>query len=61
MKYTKSIIRWMFSLAVVLLACACTDDDTTTDRNGEYGYAQFQLLRQQTRSGQLEYLRDAAV
>ena len=60
MKYTKSIIRWMFSLAVVLLACACTDDDTTTDRNGEYGYAQFQLLRQQTRSGQLEYLRDAA-
>lgn len=60
MKYTKSIIRWMFSLAAVLLACACTDDDTTTDGNGRYGFAQFQLLRQQTRSGQLEYLRDAA-
>lgn len=50
----------MLSLTVVLFFCACAEDDTVSSGGGEYGYAQFQLLRQRTRSGQLEYLRDAA-
>lgn len=59
MRFNHIILKLTYVFMAMLFCVGCSDDNGIDNREHDYGFVRFKLVKKQSRANELDYLRDA--